>query len=70
MGIMDPNDQPKGSLVDLDFESEDPIVLLDSIKRPVHFEKKDLNGDGLVDLTDFLIWETNYLNFVFAAYPF
>jgi hypothetical protein len=49
MGIMDPNDQPKGSLVNLDFESEDPIVLLDSIKRPVHFEKKDLNGDGLDD---------------------
>lgn len=49
MGIMDPNDQPKGSLVNLDFESEEPFVLLDSIKRPVHFEKKDLNGDGLED---------------------
>jgi hypothetical protein len=49
MGIMDPNDQPAGSVgtlsKDLSFTQ-----LLDSIKRPVHIEKKDLNNDKLDDI--------------------
>lgn len=49
MGIMDPNDQPKGSLIDLDFKSDQTTTVLDSIKRPVFFEKKDLNSDQLED---------------------
>jgi hypothetical protein len=32
--------------------------------------EKDLNGDGLVDLADYSIWEANYLDFIFAVYPF
>jgi len=49
MGIMDPNDQPKGELIKLNannkFES-----LIDSLKRPVYFEEADLNNDHLEDI--------------------
>lgn len=49
MGIMDPNDQSKGSLINLDFKNDQSKTLLDSIKRPVFFEKNDLNNDALED---------------------
>jgi hypothetical protein len=26
-----------------------PTVIIDSLKRPVHFEKADMNADGLED---------------------
>jgi hypothetical protein len=49
LGIMDPNDQPAGSVgtltKDLRFE-----LLIDSIKRPVHIEKTDINNDKLEDI--------------------
>lgn len=49
MGIMDPNDQPKGSVgvlhADRRFQA-----LIDSIKRPVYIEKTDLNNDKLDDI--------------------
>jgi hypothetical protein len=47
MGIMDPNDQPKGMLAEIDFKNKTADVLLDSLKRPVFFERADLNDDGL-----------------------
>jgi hypothetical protein len=51
MGIMDPNDQPAGSLVRL--ENDGTLTnLIDSLKRPVYFEKTDLNNDNQ---TDFII---------------
>ena len=49
MGIMDPNDQPKGSLIQLSDSSKHHEILIDSLQRPVYFEKKDLNADGLSD---------------------
>jgi hypothetical protein len=49
MGIMDPNDQKKGSLISLDFKTKETKVLIDSLKRPVFFERKDINNDGLED---------------------
>jgi hypothetical protein len=45
IGIMDPNDQPKGSVVTLDQH-----MLLDSIKRPVYLSRTDLNKDKREDL--------------------
>lgn len=44
MGIMDPNDQPKGKI---QLRSDSTwLPLIDSLKRPVHFEVADLTGDG------------------------
>ena len=44
MGIMDPNDQPRGKIVQLSKTNEQKI-LVDSLKRPVHIQKTDLNND-------------------------
>jgi hypothetical protein len=50
MGIMDPNDQAKGELSILELNSKSSTRrIIDSLKRPVHFELKDLNKDGLDD---------------------
>ena len=49
MGIMDPNDQAEGEIVSLTTSAVTPITLIDSIKRPVYFEKVDLNEDGRED---------------------
>jgi len=45
IGIMDPNDQPKGSVVTLD-----QTTIIDSIKRPVYLSRTDLNKDKREDL--------------------
>ncbi len=49
MGIMDPNDQPRGALELLDMKAHTATPFIDSLKRPVYFEKADLNKDGLED---------------------
>jgi hypothetical protein len=49
MGIMDPNDREKGEVVLVNPINKQQQVLIDSLKRPVHFEKKDLDNDGLAD---------------------
>jgi FG-GAP-like repeat len=49
MGIMDPNDQAKGELSILKMNSKSGTRIIDSLKRPVHFELNDLNKDGLDD---------------------
>jgi hypothetical protein len=48
MGIMDPNDQPLGEILSVGVAK--PSVVIDSLKRPVHFEKADFNLDGREDL--------------------
>ncbi len=48
MGIMDPNDQPKGSVGVLTPELEFNKVI-DSLKRPVYLEQADLNNDQRED---------------------
>lgn len=50
MGIMDPNDQPKGQISILRLKSRNGARLIDSLKRPVNFDIKDLNGDGRDDI--------------------
>lgn len=50
MGIMDPNDQAKGQLVRLNMTQHTMTKMVDSLKRPVHFEEVDLNGDGLKEV--------------------
>lgn len=50
MGIMDPNDQSKGRLLQIDLNKKTFSTILDSLKRPVYFEKTDLNGDGCDEL--------------------
>jgi hypothetical protein len=49
MGIMDPNDQPKGSLNKIDEHKRTGTKLIDSLKRPAAIEEVDLNNDGLKD---------------------
>lgn len=49
MGIMDPNDQSKGSLQVLSLLGHSTQSFIDSLKRPVYFEKADLNGDQRED---------------------
>ncbi len=52
MGIMDPNDQKKGSI---QIKENDHFKnLFDSLKRPVHFVITDLDQDGL---SDFVVCE-------------
>jgi len=49
MGIMDPNDQPKGQI--LRYSGPGNISLVaDSLKRPVYIEEADFNNDGRKDL--------------------
>ena len=50
MGIMDPNDQSKGELVRLMNSSKNTSSVVDSLQRPVYFEKTDLNKDGYDDI--------------------
>jgi hypothetical protein len=50
MGIMDPNDQPKGAIVAVHDRYRKFHTMIDSIKRPVHVEIADLNGDKYDDL--------------------
>jgi len=57
-GILDPNDQPKGSLVQYDFAGADSLrltkVLIDSLIRPVSAQQVDFDKDGV---KEFLICE-------------
>jgi hypothetical protein len=49
-GILNPNDQPRGSLVQYDFAGHDslrtPRVLIDSLFRPVFVQEFDFDRDG------------------------
>src|ERR1700737_1743882 len=49
-GILDPNDQPKGTLVQYDFTGADSLrfrrVLIDSLLRPVFVQQFDFDHDG------------------------
>lgn len=49
LGIMDPNDQPKGSVIRVK-KDRSIETLIDSIKRPVNLKAGDLNGDKLEDI--------------------
>jgi hypothetical protein len=57
-GILDPNDQPKGRLVQYDFVRDDSLqfgrILIDSLFRPVFVRQFDFDGDGR---NEFLICE-------------
>ena len=50
MGIMDPNDQPKGKIVSLHESDHAVTTIIDSLKRPVYFERIDLDQDELDDI--------------------
>lgn len=50
MGIMDPNDEPKGSIVSIGPSGDEEQIIIDSLKRPVNVLAADLNSDGLYDL--------------------
>lgn len=49
MGMMDPNDAWKGELIELSPADGKMNSIIDSLQRPVHFEKADLNNDKLDD---------------------
>ena len=57
-GILNPNDEPKGTLVQYDFPGADslrsPKVLIDSLFRPVFVQQFDFDKDGV---NEFLICE-------------
>jgi hypothetical protein len=50
-GILSPNDQPRGRLVEYDYAGTDSLrpgrVLIDSLFRPVFMEAFDFDGDGV-----------------------
>lgn len=50
MGIMDPNDQPAGSLIQVNSTFTKGSLLIDSLQRPAHFEMVDIDGDDYQDL--------------------
>ncbi len=50
MGVMDPNDKSIGKLVELSLDTRNTKTIIDGLKRPVYFDKMDLNGDKLEDL--------------------
>lgn len=50
MGIMDPNDQAMGRLLQLDFSTGQITTRIDSLRRPVYVEAADLNNDNQADL--------------------
>ena len=50
MGVMDPNDQSKGSIVRIEGSGRDAQVVIDSVKRPVNVLEADLNGDRMPDV--------------------
>ncbi len=53
-GILNPNDEPRGSLVEYDFSGHDtlksPRILVDSLYRPVFFQQFDFDNDGRNEL--------------------
>jgi len=49
LGIMDPNDLLKGSLVKINSE-KDPQIMLDKLARPVQMSYGDLNQDNVKDI--------------------
>jgi hypothetical protein len=49
MGMMDPNDKNNGELVELSLQTRDTKRLLDTLKRPVYFERAEMNDDNLED---------------------
>jgi len=57
-GILEPNDQPKGSLVQYDFVGDDSLrfgrIVIDSLFRPVFVDQFDFDGDGV---NEFVICE-------------
>jgi hypothetical protein len=57
-GILEPNDQPRGRLVEYDFAGADSLrfsrVLIDSLFRPVFVQQFDINKDGV---SEFLVCE-------------
>jgi hypothetical protein len=46
-----------------------PSFELDNVTFAGGYLATDLNGDGLVDLSDYSIWETNSNAFIFSFYP-
>lgn len=82
MGIMDPNDRPFGKIVTANQDGTLKEILIDSLKRPVYFEKADLNSDGLEDYVicafgnytgDLLVYENkgsaNFIKHVISNLP-
>jgi hypothetical protein len=49
MGIMDPNDQPLGSVAQWHEKTQTFTPLIDSLQRPVYLEHADMNADGKKD---------------------
>jgi hypothetical protein len=49
IGIMDPNDQPKGTVNRLNRQDRKAEPFIDSLKRPVYLDRADLNNDNFDD---------------------
>jgi hypothetical protein len=50
MGLMDPNDQSKGAVFYLPETGKEPILMIDSLKRPVDIQRANLDQDENEDL--------------------
>lgn len=49
MGMMEPSEQAKGEVVKVNLASDRIHFIVDSLQRPVYFERSDLNGDAIDD---------------------
>jgi hypothetical protein len=58
MGSFSPTDMPLGKVLFLPKNGNNPVLLIDSLQRPVHTEAADLDGDGRFDLlvSEFAKW--------------
>lgn len=65
MGIMDPSEQKKGNLISLKMKGGLRIGLIDSLQRPVDFQKADFNND---QIGDYIICEFGHLTGALTLY--
>lgn len=49
IGSLAPSEKANGQLLQVDFHSKLSTVILDSLKRPVHFVETDLDNDGEIE---------------------
>jgi hypothetical protein len=49
MGIMDPNDRARGEIGSAILQRDNFTSIVDSLRRPVHFEYSDLDSDGVAE---------------------
>jgi hypothetical protein len=62
LGVLMPNDQAKGRILDLNPDLNSPLTIVDSLQRPTFFFKSDMDENGY---DDFIVCEYgNYTGYL------